>query len=118
MKQFTIGILVILFFSAWKIVFASPCDDSLYQVLKKRDLNSLTQNEVSYMLSKDQLCEQEKKEAALKKEERNKVIQDSISKESKHPKVHSKVVGMIVFVIVLVAAISIGGLFGSGVIKP
>ena len=47
---------------------ANPCQDSLYIELKKKDINSLTQNELTYMLSKDQQCVEIKNEVQMKSE--------------------------------------------------
>jgi hypothetical protein len=100
-KQFSI----LLIFSILQLSFASVCNDSLYQELKKRDINSLTQNETAYMLSKDQLCQQEINETAIKKAERDKEIQDSVSREAKGQEISRKV-GAGVFIGVLIAMIA------------
>jgi F0F1-type ATP synthase assembly protein I len=72
---------------------------------------------MSYMLSKDQLCEQEKKEAEIKKAERAKTVQDSITKEKTVQKNSGRVSSTVLFCVLIAAVVGILVLFGAGVIK-
>jgi predicted Holliday junction resolvase-like endonuclease len=81
LKLLLLQMISILLIVSIHPAIASVCDDSLYQELKKRDLNSLTQNETSYMLSKDQLCEQVKKENEIKKVENENIRREEIRKK-------------------------------------
>jgi len=51
MKALLFSITLVLCFAQYP--FASACDDSLYLELKKKDINKLTQNEMTYRLAKD-----------------------------------------------------------------
>lgn len=57
MKKISLLLVVCLF----NFSFAGVCDDSLYQALKCRDLNTLSQNEMQYLLAKEPLCAEEQK---------------------------------------------------------
>ncbi|HUI93974.1 MAG TPA: hypothetical protein VLX68_17170 [Chitinivibrionales bacterium] len=107
----------IIFLSTFQSPYASPCDDSLYLELKKRDKNILTQNEMFYMLAKDNQCDQTKKELEAKKAERQQEIQDSIKHEKKYKEISSKVGITILMCLFFTAVITVTILFASGGIK-
>jgi hypothetical protein len=117
MTSFKSEMLVVLLFCAIKISFASACTDSLYLELKKRDINSLTQNEMSYLLSKDELCDQEKKDSAALKTGQVKPVKDSTGKDMKFRKTTTKVGGTILFVLLICAAVTLIAVFGGGALK-
>ncbi|HUI93975.1 MAG TPA: hypothetical protein VLX68_17175 [Chitinivibrionales bacterium] len=89
MKGFLATITLISCFIQYP--YASACNDSLYLELKKKDINSLTKNEVTFLIAADSLCDNEKKNIEIKKAERQKEIQDSISTEKKHKEIGTKV---------------------------
>jgi len=111
---------ILLIFCILQISFASACNDSLYRELKKKDINSLTQNEVSYMLSKDQACDQDKKEWEKDSVKLEQERQDSVQHEMVYQKTKLNVrsaVGLAIFLPIFITGVVLIVLFLNGVIK-
>ncbi len=71
----------------------TPCDDSLYVLLKAKDINALTPNELTYFMQKDGECKQYKQDSA-----------SDIERQQKAAKIKNTIAPIVVIVVLAVLA--------------